>query len=361
MRVASSDRIALSRRTKILFAFATVFLVFVVSVAGLLAVDVYLHHRVQYSAGVNVWGYRGAVVGKKKPGETRIVALGGSTAFGYGLPWNESWPYYLEQKINARRGGLTPVVVVNLGIPTDTARTFVTTLNDYAYLNYDIVCLYEGYNDLGMDARKFQNPTNPEVAHYLEWRYQSPIFRWTGYFPIFPLVLNEKAMALRHGGNLNAAYGTEKIVFRPNLATRTTAAALETASELGLKIEKTFAQAKRGASEATDADCGRWASYCGAVADAVRHAISRGKRVVVITQPYLADIHVEQQTAMAAMLARRFGSDSRVRYVNLGRSIDIHDRSLVYDGIHVVARGNQVLADALTPTLLEIIKKMTAG
>ena len=30
-------------------------------------------------------------------------------------------------------------------------------------------------------------------------------------------------------------------------------------------------------------------------------------------------------------------------------------------GIHVVARGNQVLADALTPTLLEIIKKMTAG
>jgi lysophospholipase L1-like esterase len=348
--------VGLSRRKKIAFAIVTFFLVFVVSIAALLAADVYLHHRVQYSAGVNVWGYRGAVVGKKKPGETRIVALGGSTAFGYGLPWNESWPYYLEQKINARRAGLTPVVVVNLGIPTDTARTFVTTLNDYAYLDYDIVCLYEGYNDLGMDAREFQNATNPGVAHYLEWRYQSPIFRWTGYFPIFPLVLNEKAMAMRHGGNLNAAYGTEKIVFRPNLATRTTAAALETASELGVRIEKTFARAKPAFSEASDDGCGRWATYCGAVGDAVQQTISHGKCVVVITQPYLADIHVEQQTAMAAMLARRFAGDPRVRYVNLGRTIDIHDTSLVYDGIHVVARGNQILADALAPTLLEIIK-----
>ena len=122
--------LTLSRRKKIAFAIATFSLVFVMSVAGLLAVDVYLHHRVQYVAGVNVWGYRGAVVGKKKPGETRIVALGGSTAFGYGLPSNESWPYYLEHQINARRGGLTPVVVVNHGIPADTARTFVTTLND---------------------------------------------------------------------------------------------------------------------------------------------------------------------------------------------------------------------------------------
>ena len=51
-----------------------------------------------------------------------------------------------------------------------------------------------------------------------------------------------------------------------------------------------------------------------------------------------------------------FTIDPRVRYVNLGRTIDIHDTSLVYDGIHVVARGNQILADALAPTLLEMIK-----
>ena len=348
---------ALSRRRKIAFALLTFAMVFAVSVAGLLAFDVYLHHRVQYVGGVNVWGYRGDPVHKKKPGESRIVVLGGSTAFGYGVPWTEAWPYYLERRLNARRAGQTPVTVVNLGIPTDSARTFVTTLKDYEYLGYDIVCLYEGYNDLGQGGPEFRNLTNPGVAHYLAWRYQSPVFRWTGYFPIFPLVLNEKAMAMRYGGNLNAAYGTtDKVVFKPNLATRTTAAALETASEIGVQMEKKFAHAKPDLSDATDDTCGRWAQYCGAVADAVQRTTSRGKRVVVITQPYLGDIHVEQQTALAAMLARRFGGDARVRYVNLGHAVNIHDPSLVYDGLHLVAKGNQILADALTPTLLEMIK-----
>ena len=349
--------LALSTRKKIAFAILAFCLVFAVSVAALLAFDVHLHHRVQYAAGVNVWGYRGDPVGRKKPGETRVVVLGGSTAFGYGLPWNESWPYYLELKINARRDGLTPVRVVNLGIPADTARTFVTTLADYAYLDYDIACFYEGYNDLGQAESGFRNLTNPGVAHahYLEWRYQSPIFRWTGYFPIFPLVLNEKAMAMRYGGNLNAAYGTEKVVFKPNIATRATAAALETASALGMKMEKTFAP-KPILSGASDGNCGPWAQYCGAIADAVQKTLSQGKRAVVITQPYLAEIHIEQQTAMADMLARRFAGDPRVRYVNLGRVVDIHDTSLVYDGLHLVARGNEILADALTPTLLDMIK-----
>ena len=347
--------LALSRRRKIAFAILIFFMVFAASAGGLLAFDVYLHHRVQYAAGVNVWGYRGDPVGRKKPGETRVIVLGGSTAFGYGLPWNQSWPYDLEQKINARRAGQTPVSVVNLGVPTDTARTFVVTLADYAYLDYDIACFYEGYNDLGQTGPEFRNVTNPGVAHYLEWRYQSPIFRWTGYFPIFPLVLNEKAMAMRFGGNLNAAYGTEKVVFRPNIATRATAAALETASALGTQMERTFAS-KAAVSGARDGTCGRWAQYCGAIADAVQKTISQGRRAVVITQPYLADIHVEQQAAMSDMLARRFGGDRRVRYVNLGRVLNIHDFSLVYDGIHLVARGNEIIAEALTPTLLEMIQ-----
>ena len=62
------------------------------------------------------------------------------------------------------------------------------------------------------------------------------------------------------------------------------------------------------------------------------------------------------RTAMANMLARRFSGDPRVRYVNLGRALNIRDTSLVYDGLHLVARGNQILADALAPTLLEMIK-----
>src|SRR5262245_49570518 len=79
----------------------------VVAVAGVLAIDVYLHKRTEDLAGVNIWGYRGATVGRKQPGETRIALLGGSTAFGYGLPASESIAAFLERRLNrdARAGG----------------------------------------------------------------------------------------------------------------------------------------------------------------------------------------------------------------------------------------------------------------
>src|ERR1043166_6303354 len=143
--------VKLSRRRKVAYVVVACVAIVCVAASILLALDIYVHHRVQYDAGFNIWGYRGDPVGRKHAGETRIIVLGGSTAFGYGLRWYESWPYYLEQKIRrAHAGGA--VTVVNLGIPTDSARTFVSTLDDYAYLDADIVMLYEGYNDLGFDT-----------------------------------------------------------------------------------------------------------------------------------------------------------------------------------------------------------------
>jgi len=329
--------------------------------SAILALDVYVHHRVQYEAGVNVWGYRGDPAGKKRRGETRIIVLGGSTAFGYGLRWNESWPYYLEQKIaKARPGGAGPVSVVNLGIPTDSARTFVTTLDDYAYLDADIAMFYEGYNDLGLDVNPPRNTTNPAVSHYLAWRYQSPIFRWTGYFPILPLVLNEKAQLLLHRGAAPGAGGGD-VVFRPDLASRATAAAMETAASLGVAIERrlgALSGVHAPTNAAVETDCGRWRDYCGAVEAAVVHALARHQRAIVITQPYVSDLHIDQQRALAEMMARRFGADARVRYVNLGRLIDMTDRSIVYDGLHLVAGGNERLADALLPEALEFIRNV---
>ena len=96
-RPAAVRGLRLSWRRRLVYIAIAVVGVFVVVTAVLVALDVYVHRKVQYEAGVNVWGYRGDVVGRKRDGEQRIVALGGSTVFGYGLRWNESWPYYLEQ------------------------------------------------------------------------------------------------------------------------------------------------------------------------------------------------------------------------------------------------------------------------
>jgi lysophospholipase L1-like esterase len=352
-RQTPESRGTLSRRRKLAFVAVAFLVVATLSFSALAALDVYLHHRVQYAAGVNIWGYRGDVVGRKKPGETRIVVLGGSTAFGYGLPWNQSWPYYLEQKIASRSGLSGPVRVVNLGVPTDSARTFVATLNDYDYLRADVAMFYEGYNDLGLDTNPAKNTTNPAVSHYLAWRHQSPVFRWTGYFPIFPLVLNEKAALLlrgRAGGD---------VVFRPDLATRATAGAMKEAADIGVAVERRLGKLTNTTAEKTqteEAGCGRWSQYCGAVQEAVELALARRQLAVVITQPFISDLHIEQQRALADMMRRRFSGEPRVRYIDLGRLIDLRDQSIAYDGIHLVASGNEHIADALVSEVVELIR-----
>ena len=110
-----------------------------------------LHHRAERSAGLNRYGYRGPVVGRKQPGELRVVMLGGSTVFGYGVAWNESIAAQLEPRLEQRLG--RTVTVVNLGFNNEGAYAFLPNLEDFAYLDYDVIVLYEGYNDLAGDEQ----------------------------------------------------------------------------------------------------------------------------------------------------------------------------------------------------------------
>jgi len=195
------------------------------------------------------------------------------------------------------------------------------------------------------------------VSHYLAWRHQSPIFRWTGYFPILPLVLNEKASMLLHGRQESV---DGEVAFRPDLASRTTAAALKSAADIGVALERRLGQltdvgVRR--SGKFEMGCGvQWAVYCGAIEDAVVHVVERHQRAIVISQPYVSDLHINQQTALATMMAQRFGGNPHVRYVNLGRLIDMRDRSIAYDGLHLVAAGNRKIANQLVPVVLDLIK-----
>lgn len=329
----------------------------IVALLGLLAIDIYMHKRTQDLAGVNVWGYRGTPAGAKQPGEVRIVILGGSTAFGYGLPSHESISAFLERRLNAdARAAGRRFSVINLGAPGQGAHGFRFDLADYAYLDYDIALLYEGYNDLGSDGVPADVPQRAS-PNYLLWRRSSPVFRLTGYYPIFPLVFREKAMALR-AGNLNAAYEKKEVVFEPNLATRATASALQTAANIGDALEHQLGTLTNAPVQASsDPSCrDRWRQYCGAVREAVEFALGDGKRVVVITQPYVSDKHVEQQADLAAMLKARFGENPRLRYVNAGRVVDLKDRQVAYDRIHLVASGNDRVAAELVSPVLDLAR-----
>jgi hypothetical protein len=318
---------------------------------GLLA-DVYLHKKYERTALVNVWGYRGPVIGNKAPGEIRVVVLGGSTAFGFGPDWTGSMPYLLEQRLNAP--GRARFSVVNIAFNNEGAFAMRFGLEDYLWLDYDIAILYEGYNDL-LDA-----------PNYEVFRRRSGVFRLTGYLPILPIVLNEKAMLLLYGG-VGAGYDNQQTTFRPGVVNRTTATALDAAAATARSLEDQIGRLTKNTAAAMSvsatADCpARWQHYCGAMFDAISFARAHDKGVLVGTQPFLSDSHVEQQQALVSFLQGRFGRDSRVAHVNLGNAIDVAARKdVVFDGSHLTAEGNDIIARHFTQPVIEMTAQLRAA
>lgn len=341
---------ALSRRKKIVFALVAMTLSFVLGLLALLGADLVVHRRAEKSAGLNRYGYRGPVVGRKQAGELRVVMLGGSTVFGYGVSWNESVPANLEAKLRERLN--QPVSVVNLGYNNEGAYSFLPTLEDFAYLDYDAIVLYEGYNDLPGDGG-----VNRSV-----YRRDSAVYRLTGYFPILPLYLDEKAKMLRYGGNLNLAYEAERgdvdgrTVFRPNLAQRTSAGALETVKKMTEALDSQLARVSEAPKTtlATESKFGcdaPWINYCDSVARAVQYGLAHGDAVIVGSQPRLPgkthDVHTRQQQMLAGMMQRNFSGNPRVAWADLSQTINLEDPNQTFDAMHLSPGANATVAGAL--------------
>jgi hypothetical protein len=337
------------------------------AIAGVLigliaAYDVHLHHKAHNL--VNVWGYRGPVLGWKQPNEVRIAVLGGSTAYGYGVEWHQAFPAHLERILNGgAHGGQSSARVVNLGFMAEGAYSFAFTLRDFESLDYDVVCLYEGYNDLR---------GNLEANRWMP-RRQSPIFRLTGYYPVLPIVIREKALLLRYG-DLDAAYRGRQVVFHATVPQRVFASVLDAAvsssEALGLAgparrlegFDRMLDEVERARESSRDErECGFWSSYCHSMTTAIDYALGNGKAVLVVTQPYLVDptgrkLHIDQQRALAGMLARSYSRERRVRYLNLGDAVDLRDPVLTWDSMHLTSEGNERVARALAPTVQDLLR-----
>jgi hypothetical protein len=274
--------------------------------------------------------------------------LGGSAAFGYGVGWSEAIPARLESKI---RSAGERASVVNLAYNNEGAYSFRFTLADYLYLDYDLAILYEGYNDLMGD---------PQAPNFSVFRHESPVFRITGYLPIFPLIFREKAAAMLYGSNITQMYDEmrtgKKVRFDASVADRAKAGALNATAAVGDAIERQLGrmspQPAPTIPSANASGCPYpWAEYCQSVLTAVEYGLQHDKRVLVVTQPYLLGFSGErqkdQQQAMANALRRRFGVDRRVGYFNAGANADLANPAVSYDRMHLTAAGNEQVADAL--------------
>lgn len=331
---------------RLAFSAAAILLAVIGVFALVLAADLYLHRKAERLAGVNIWGYRGPSVGRKKPGEHRIVAIGGSTVFGYGVRSDEAFPAQLEADLRPLSKHGAPISVVNLGFNAQGAFGFRLTLDDYRWMEPDLAIFYEGYNDITGD--------NEFVG-----RRDSPVFRLTGYYPIFQTVFREKAMALRYGGDLDAAYRGQT-VFKPGIADRATATALEAAVTIQEGLDRQLGRLKSTASTLAPRPAGgeslgcapRWTHYCRVVHDGITTALGRGTRVLVVTQPYIEPhlgepAHREQQASLRAMLKAYFAGNPQVGYADLGDAVDLRHSADALDGMHLGPKGNAIIARRL--------------
>lgn len=272
--------------------------------------DVRAHRRGNGTFGVNQWGYRGALRTVPHPG-VRLAVVGGSAAFAARTAWADTVPAQLVSDINARQGWTKPggpfASVANLAEPGAGAASYVATLRDFAYLHPDIVCVYDGYDSVSAAG---------ELG-----RHRSIVFRLTGYLPRSPATLLRGPDSVPDAEPVPAPF-------------------LRDGSEPGADLSCDAASA----------------AYCAAMVDTVRLGLQHGTAVVVATPPYVSARHQAQQRSLAEALAREFGRDARFRYVDLGRAIDVRDRSQSEDGVHPTPAGARAIATRMADVMLELVR-----
>lgn len=143
-----------------------------------IAADLYAHKRVELVGGVNIWGYRGAVARQRQSGDSRILFVGGTRAYGYGTTADGTIAAALEWNLTTHtRRKVTVINGARLGA---TAFDYASMIERHAWTHPDIIVIYD---DLGLAA------TRPRLSRLTAHA--------RGYEPILPLVMQEKGWALK--------------------------------------------------------------------------------------------------------------------------------------------------------------------
>jgi lysophospholipase L1-like esterase len=109
----------------------------------------------------NEQGYRGrAVPMRRTPGVLRVLCLGGSTTYGWGVARpEETFPARLEEALARRRPGGPAVEVINAGLPWGTSAELLTHYCfKFHYYKPDLVIVDTGGNDALPLLQTFYQP-----------------------------------------------------------------------------------------------------------------------------------------------------------------------------------------------------------
>ena len=139
----------------------------------------------EYGASINALGLRGRDISLEKPaGTVRVVALGGSFVFGWGVVDAQTWTTRLEATLQERIG---PTEIVNGGRNGGTInRALITLVRLAQRMRFDYVLLTSTYN----------NRTLLDVERRPTWASSLEYYLYN--LSLLHVTLEEKISVLRH-------------------------------------------------------------------------------------------------------------------------------------------------------------------
>jgi hypothetical protein len=297
--------VKLSRRLVVAFGVEALLLVAIVTVAA----DLYAHKRTDMLAGRNIWGYRGSVAHQKEPNEIRFIVVGGTRAFALGMPatWTTATVVQQEVMLAIDRPGrpIRHFIGVDLAQPSALPGSYSQTIEHFAYLKPDVVCLYD---DLGVGGGPLLDESSGMYAR-------------TGYLPALPLVLTEKRNRLLHTAGLAL-----------------------------MRLDRSFARTPR--ERETDTR-----GYVAAMLRAIDVASLNSRSVVIALSPVESDLQSRNYAALIPELQKKIAENRRVRLVDLNGIAALTEPQFRLDGGWSYGGDATAAASkAIAPAVLQLIE-----
>jgi hypothetical protein len=228
------------------------------------------------------------------------------------------------------------VVSLTLAHPGALADSYASTLEHFSYLQPDYVCLYD---DLGVGGAASLDET-------------SGVYAATGYWPMLPLALREKGMALRFGNvRLGYQWDGRPAQTQPSFVSRTAGAVVETAGDAALAFDRMMA--RRGPPRMAASP----EMYASRMSSAVAAAVKSSRGVVVAVSPAETSLQAANLAALRPRMQAMLAATPALRFVDLSSEPALADRSQRLDDWNYGGDAVAVAAKAMTPAVLELIAR----
>jgi lysophospholipase L1-like esterase len=268
--------------------------------------------RVPEVVVTNSYGFRShEFPTEKKPNDFIIIALGGSTTYGYKIESNEkTWPELLERKLAAQYPD-KHIIALNLGIDMATNAVGLVNLALVGvHLNPDLVIAYEGYNDLAsLGYRNFRS----DQAHF--YRDIDPTTLFRGFQLSTPRWLLRSYVVYYATGALDLAFGMNDLTMSARMPK-------EADDDRFKGIEATLRNLKS------------------------MNAIAKGFGAQALFSTFQftrEDTQPEYQRFNAEL--RRYFQDNGLLWIDQAALIPDSDPTINIDDCHFTPKGNELFAD----------------